>query len=334
MAYKKPLVVPYVPGLPSLPIYVADDRKIFQKHGLDPQLTNVGGDFGNAVRNVAEGKADLTFAAFFFVLETAVQIPDSLFVLQHNVDSKAIPTVYGLLVKEDSKIQEPKDLKAKNVAVFPAQPPNTQQGLFEAYVHSLADKVTALPLPKPSDPNLFAGIEALAKGDVEAVLTLEPIASLGALQIKGRLVGATPMGEVLVRIPTGAAVVNRKKYRNDPEFTRRVAAAPDEAVDHIRTNPHLMAEVYTNPKYGTLPKEAEELGHRFVLHYWKCSEIRGTEIQHAQEYADYLAKHGVLTASIDVDPLYFVCHDRCSRRRFAVPEWVRSLRVPPWLGHR
>lgn len=298
MAKKQTLTVHYVPGLPGLPIYVADHLKIFQKHGLDPELTNVGGDFGGAVHDVAEGKVDLTFVAFFFVQETAIHNPGSLLVLQHNLDVEATPTVYGLVVRKDSKIRKPKDLKGKTVAVFPAQAPGARQSLFEAYVHSLAENVDARPI----NTNPFAGVEALAKGDVDALLTLEPIASIGAAQIGGRLVGETPMVEVLEIIPTGAAVVSRKRYESDPGFTQKIRASLDEAVDYIRATPDVVTEVY--PKYGCIPEEFKHLGKQFVLSFWKSTEIRRKEIRTSQAYADYLKENGVLTGGLDVRTLY------------------------------
>ncbi len=295
----KKLRVPYVPGLPSLPIYVADDQKIFQKYGFKPKLTNVGGDFGNAVKNVAEGKADLTFVATFFVLETAIKNPGSLLIPQHEVCTKVPPTVYGLLVKKGSKIRKPKQIRGKKVAVFPAQAPGTKQGLFEAYAYSLAKDLKAFPIN--TDP--FAGVVALAEGKVDALLTLEPIASIGAETIGGRLVGKAPLAEVLPVIPTGAAVVSKKRSVSNPKFTRGITAALDDAVDFIRaSSPDLIAKIYT--KYGSLPPQFQYLADRFVLNYWKSTEIGKSQIGSSQTYADYLRKNGVITGSIKVKSLY------------------------------
>jgi hypothetical protein len=40
----KPLRIAVIPDIPVLPIFVADDQKLFQKYGLESQLTLLGPD--------------------------------------------------------------------------------------------------------------------------------------------------------------------------------------------------------------------------------------------------------------------------------------------------
>ncbi len=293
------LRIPYIPGLPSLPIFVADDRKIFQKHGLDPELTNVFADTGGAVEEVAAGKADLTFPAFFFVLEKAIRSPGSLLVLQHQVDTNVAPTFCGLTVGHKSGINTVADLAGKKVGVFPAKVPAAGRHLFEAYAHSLAKNVDVVPIA-PTSPDVPPGIAELAKGEIAALLTAQPIATFAHLQGAGKQISETPMaGSFPTAAPTSAAIATAKK---DPAYTRAIAEALDEAIDIIRKEPDSMGGVYI--KYQAMPPNTEQLGNHLVMKYWKSSEIGEQQLSISQVYADYLTKNGVITGSIDVDSLY------------------------------
>ncbi len=325
------LRIPYIPGLPSLPIFVADDRKIFQKHGLEPELTNVQADTGGAVNDVAEGKADLTFPAFFFVLEKAIQSPGSLLVLQHNIDTNVAPTFYGLTAGNKSGIKTVADIAGKKVGVFAAKVPAARQHLFEAYAHSVAEKVDAIPM-EPTSPEVPPGIVELAKGKVDALLTAQPIAIFAQLQGAGKQISETPVaGPFPTVIPTSAAITTAKTAEEDPAYARAIAEALDEAVDIIRKEPDSMGEMYI--KYQAMPPESEALGNHLVLQFWKSTEIGESEIQISQVYADYLTENGVITGPIDVDSLYPSDDSvECSRPRLTVPDWVWNMRVPPWLA--
>ncbi len=287
--------VSYVPSLPSLPLFVADDQGLFAKHGLEPKLENKGFDVPGAVGAVLTGQADVTYVAYFAILATELQNPGSCSVLQHEVDEPAKPSVYALLARPGAGISSVKDLKGKKLGVF-------GRGFFEAYArtmirHAALDpgEVTIVPIDPPLPEAQFG---ALAQGEIDALLTLEPIGTIAEVQNVAVSVDRSPLSPaVLPHIPTGAALASRKSAGERADFIRAVADALDDAVDFIDGNPGQMGRIYE--KYQVVPPP---LGGRLpTLQFWTSAKVK---VNTCQRYADYLADNGVLPGKIDVAPLY------------------------------
>jgi ABC-type nitrate/sulfonate/bicarbonate transport system substrate-binding protein len=314
----KTLRIAIVPGLPSLPIYIADDQKLFQKYGLKPKLENLGADFGAAVKGVAAGKYDLTSVASFLVYATEIQSPGTFVVLSHDIDAAQYPCIYALVGNKDAGIKSIADLTGKKLGIFPT-PPTFENGsqLFEGYARALIRSAGINPsdveivVPDLSgDPSQLIAqqIGALAQGHIHAYLTLEPIAAIAVTVGAGVYVDRSALTpSVLEQIPMGAFIASRKRLKKRPKFVRRISCAIDEAIDYIRK--HSTPNVYARSmdaiylKYGVIPPNipVAVAGISPILHFWKRKEI---DISVCQKYADHLAAENVISKKLNVKPLY------------------------------
>lgn len=111
--------IAYLPIIPDLPIFVANDQGFFEEQGLDPVMTKVSGSGNQVIETLARGDADFAYLAYSTILQAEQQAPGSFVVLHHNVDSKAHPGLYALVAKDGAGIESAADLRGKKIGTFP-----------------------------------------------------------------------------------------------------------------------------------------------------------------------------------------------------------------------
>ncbi|GAB6039474.1 ABC transporter substrate-binding protein [Endothiovibrio diazotrophicus] len=285
--------VAYLPIIPDLPIFVAHERGLFEKHGLRPTLKKVAGSGNQVLETLARGDADFAYLAYSTVLEGELQAPGSFMVLQHNIDSNEYPGLYALIVSPKSGISSVHDLRNRTIGTFPGAAMLVLTKLMlsaEGIQPGPEARIVQLAPP--------AQVSALQTGQVDALLALEPIGALAVNAGVGAYADHWPLTpRVSPLIPTGGSVVMKEAYKTRRDYVLNIATAIDEAIDFIRQHPEMMSEYYV--KYCDVPETvAKKLP---VLHFWKSTEI---EVEAAQAYANLLANEGVLARPINVSAMY------------------------------
>ncbi len=287
------LRVAYLPIIPDLPLFVAQEQGIFKKHGLAPELKKIAGSGNQVLETLSRGDADLAYLAYSTVLEAEQQAPGTFVILQHNVDAKEFPSLYALVASSSSGIRSVSDLKGKAIGTFPGAAMLVLTKLMlTAEGLDLGKDIRIVQLAPP------AQVAALKTGQVVALLALEPNGAFAVSAGAGEYVDRWPLTPRVAKvIPTGGSVVLRQTFEMRPDYAKKIVAAIDEAIDFIRAHPRTAASYYV--KYADVPEAvAEKLP---VLHYWKSTE---TDVQVCQAYANLLNRHNVLRAPLDVRTLY------------------------------
>lgn len=285
--------VAYLPIIPDLPLFVAQEHGLFKKHGLEASLKKIAGSGNQVIESLSRGDADFAYLAYSTILEAEQQAPGSFVVLQHNVDSREFPSLYALVASPKSGIHSVSDLKGKTIGTFPgaAMLVLTKLMLSAEGIDPGKDvRITQLAPP--------AQVAALQTDQVNALLALEPIGAFAVHAGAGEYVDRWPLTPRVARvIPTGGSVVLRKTHQTRSDYVKKIIMAIDEAIEFIRSHPDTAAACYV--KYCDVPEDvAKELP---VLHFWKSGEA---DLQICQDYADLLQREGGLRAQTNVRTLY------------------------------
>lgn len=158
--------IAYVPGLAGAPLIFADQQKIFEKHGLDVELTPTT---NLAILAPALGRQyDIVYATPADLLQSANRNLPITVVSGHYRETSASPQTM-LVVSKGSDISAVADLRGKRVAV-----PTLAGTLYASLQSELkdaglgADDVTAVEVPFPNM------LDQLKAGAVDAILTAQP----------------------------------------------------------------------------------------------------------------------------------------------------------------
>jgi NitT/TauT family transport system substrate-binding protein len=218
----------------SLPIFVAQERGLFRKHGIDAKLEmyDTGQSLGQAL---AEGRIDVGgYFAFPISFNGMLRTKRRLYFVTLQQEDR-INRISFFLRKKTPPGQKPeitsvKDLKGKRVGILPTI-------VYRATLEALLRKSGVDPADvtiQPTDPMLQA--QLLAHGGVDALYTNDPAATsaiaAGVAEVvdPNRSESAELYGEPY---PFGTFYISQEWTAAHPALARAVAAALDEAVTYI-----------------------------------------------------------------------------------------------------
>lgn len=138
----------------------------------------------------------------------------------------------GIVVKNDSKIKEIKDLSNKRVGGFPGTTANV---FLMTYFKQLYPN---LPLPNyvPLTPNLH--IQSLEANQIDALFAYEPVLTTGKVKNNFRQISASIYGSQFNPCPIGVGALNQHWYSQNTETAKSFLVAIDKAIDFINQNPN------------------------------------------------------------------------------------------------
>lgn len=168
----KKLRVGYIRIVNCSAIFIAHDRGYFREEGIEVELIPlIGGE--KIMTALREGKVEIGFsnvASTIFGFDDGAKFVS---IVGGAAQDSSCP-VHGIFVRADGAIQTVADLANTKVAV------NTNRAIDEVMVPPLVEKYGADPsgirfVPIPF-PEMFA---ALDRGDVDAVVQIEPFVTIG-----------------------------------------------------------------------------------------------------------------------------------------------------------
>jgi NitT/TauT family transport system substrate-binding protein len=218
----------------SLPIFVAQERGLFRKHGIDAKLEmyDTGQSLGQAL---AEGKIDVGgYFAFPISFNGMLRTKRRLYFLTLQQEDRVNRISFFLRRKtppgQKPQITSVKDLKGKRVGILPTI-------VYKATLEALLRKSGVDPASvtiQPTDPMLQA--QLLASGGVDALYTNDPAATgaiaAGIAEVvdPNHSESAALYGEPF---PFGTFYISQEWAAANPALTRAIAAALDEAIAYI-----------------------------------------------------------------------------------------------------
>jgi NitT/TauT family transport system substrate-binding protein len=221
-----------LPIVEGLPLYVAIDNGYFKDAGINVEYTRF--DAPNQIIDaVMAGKIDMVAPSGAMGISAVADSknPGKLKIYSAGGGDKNIP-VTGLFAGNNTNIKSIQDLKGKKLGTLAGiQWRTISIEILKRNGLEVGKDVTLVELA----PGLHS--TALASGEVDAVLTLEPNLAV----IKDKKIGIeilpTPTQEIANPFYNTAGIINVQFVKNHPELAKKVIQILDKANKEIRSNP-------------------------------------------------------------------------------------------------
>ncbi len=204
-------------------IWLADSEGFFVKYGLKADVTGYESGVA-AVEALMAGNQDIATAA------------DSVFVnktFEHKTDMAILAEIarsdsFAIVVRKDSGISAPIDLKGRRIALTSQTPSQYFLDRYLVYQHIDPRTVMLVNLPP------LKLIEAITEGSIEAVITWEPY----VWQIEQKLAGKTISWPAQAEQQFHFLLISASEFTEKrPETAKKLIQALAEAEDLIRKDP-------------------------------------------------------------------------------------------------
>ena len=273
----------------NLPLFVALENGYFDEVGLD--IKTVRFETSNQmVDALVTGRIDVETAASSSVVVTVAQtINEQIYVFMLNAFTPD-DFLSSILVKNGSGLDSIQNLQGKKVGTFPGS-------TMRVYTELLFKKFGIQPF-EIIQLTPATQLGALENGSVDALVTLEPLGTLGEIKgIATRIEKGPIEKHVLNPWVAGTHSFSGSFLREHSAEAQLIQEALYKAVDYILDQPDLAKE-------AMLPYTAvtnESLAKKLTLpNYWKRSEMN---ISDFQQMADTLLENGIIDKRVDVSEL-------------------------------
>jgi NitT/TauT family transport system substrate-binding protein len=293
----KNVKIAYIGVVQGLPLYLAMEKGYFNESGItvealkvdSPQLLTDtlvagGADFG------APGTAAGITAIIDYKSPGTLQI----FALIGG-DEAHINDV--LVVKKNSTVKSVEDLKGKNIGILP--------GIQFRTIAQHVLNESGIGINEVNIIELAAGLQvpALASGQVDAVLGLEPTRTIAINKGVGQDLVLHPMVKYISDPWYGAVGVVRGEFaKENPETTKKVIAVLDRAINEIKANPDEARKylVGYTPLYENLIKSVP------IPIFKTSNQITSDDVESLQKFFDIFTKYKVIDGKVDAKGLLYL----------------------------
>lgn len=282
----QPILAGYLPHHGYLPLFVAEDKGLFEKNGLDVELRRF--DSSNSlITAFINGDIEVAPVATSAALVTEARDPGIFRIFAFSSETPD-GHLTSLVARPDSGIEAITDLKGRKVGIWPGP---AAKALFLEFFEKAALKESDIHLQPLAPPTQIA---ALTSGTVDALATYEPIATLATRGGGAKFLEQGPI-ERHVLSPTqgGAWLIRTAFVESSPESAAGFVRSIFEAIDVIRDDPR-SAYVDTIRFTGNDEETARSLT---IIPYSKAGEI---DFEAVDRYEEIMIKHGVLSMPVEL----------------------------------
>ncbi len=284
--------VAYLPIIPSLPLFVAQEQGLFDKEDLrlQPIALSSSNDLVNAL---VAGQADiLPGTSLVPIIQLEIHSPGRVRIFSHSRmnDSNALDKI---IVKEASPIHAVEGLRGKKIGVFPGTAPSHMLSAF--FKKHGVDPATISMVQLPPQ----AQIASLESGAVDALFAYEPVTTTALVHGGYRQLFGSVYADLLNPCPIGASVITREFERNHAQAAAGAVRALQHGVDYMAAHPAESRALLA--KYIKLPPEIAARVN--VADVTLSNQV---DIANLQQFIDLLYQIGEIPEKIDahrlVDP--------------------------------
>jgi NitT/TauT family transport system substrate-binding protein len=223
----------YMPSDHSAAIFVGKAKGIYEKYGLNIQLTQFSAG-GPIMTQMGSGTLDLGFAG----------VPPIISAVDNGVPVKIVAALQGngsgIIVGKNSGIKAAADLKGKKIAV-----PNKGsiqdimlRQLLKQNNISYDNDVTVNNVPVGQMPG------AVDAGTVDAAFTWEPYVSMTAMKNMGDILLRSE--QIMANHPCCAVATSDTMIQQYPDTLKTFFKAHKEATDFVLSNPQETAQIISS----------------------------------------------------------------------------------------
>lgn len=281
----------YLPIAADLPLFVASEKGLFSRRGLDVEMVRFESSplMGTAFVNKSLDAAASIAATVAFSTETRDPGRFRIFMVDANTPEAPLS---AMLTLPSSGITRVEDLRKKKVGIFPGSNAALVFGLV-LKKHGLDPKkdLTLVELPAGSQ------LQALAGGQIDALCTWEPIATQAVLDYNAvNFYPAAVEKEVVNPYNAGVWLLATDYIQQHPTVSRKLVDAFDESLDYMRKNPGDAKKALV--RYASIaPHVADKME---CLRFWKLAEVRPDVFQ---RFSEIVHEGGLISKRIDAPSL-------------------------------
>jgi NitT/TauT family transport system substrate-binding protein len=249
------VAIGYPPATDFLPVYVAKDKGLFDKHNIDATLTRLP-VVTNIPPAIVSGSIQIGMTTVPVLLQAVDGGLDFVIIAGAAHHTKASPFI-SLLARKDMRIEKPGDLAGKKVGV-PGINSVIDVMLRKWLINNKVPlkQVTFIEAPLPQLPDL------LKVGTVDLVAIVEPFRSRITTGDIGYIAGEY-FGEVDPDVLVSAWIATGDWAKKNPETIKGFRAAVDEGLAFIRANPEQAKEIekkylgFNSPRFPAFENKAK-----------------------------------------------------------------------------
>lgn len=285
--------IAYLPVIQALPLFLAIQKGYFKEAGLEVEAVRFENP-NQIIDSLLSGNVDFgsTSAATGITAISQFRNPDSLKIFALSGGSLPNHLDHSLLVKKNSSISNIQGLKGKTLATLPGiQWRTIATAILKRNGLQPGKNVELVQLMLPLQ------LEALASGQVDAILTLEPIVTIGKLQNIARdLIPGAAAKFIADPFFAGCGVVPTPFAAKHPETTTALLKIFNKAIEDIRQHPDEARQYLKN----FTPLNDQQI-KAIPLPLWKMvSELQPEDLQAAQKFIDIFTQYGVISGKVDI----------------------------------
>lgn len=221
------LKVAYVSLAVSAPYFVAKDKGMFERRGLDVELIPMRG-VADVLPSLISGSIDIGMMPISSMLQAADSGVD-LVALSGVGIVRAGSKEGALVARQDSGIKEPKDLKGKKVLLINIG--SVSQILFEKWLQTNNMSRADIATIQYSEASLPQMVDILKTGTVDAATPAEPFVT-AAVRSGSAYVVSHFLGELPDGTPIMVNGMTRTWLTKNPKVAEDFKAAVAEAVTY------------------------------------------------------------------------------------------------------
>lgn len=288
---KVTLLLDWHPNVDHAPLYVAQEKKLFEKHGLSVELL-WGEDPDAPLKLVAAEKYPF-----------AVSYQQSVTIARASKEELPVKSI-GLLVEhplntisflKKSGIKTPADFKGKKI------------GYTVAPLDVLLFNAIAANAGLKEDDYELIGIGTnilvpLISGQIDAVIGPFRNYEINLLKLKGEEADFFPLEKHGIPDYYELVIITNDAYlEKHPETAKKLMMAIQEAIKFTKKNPDKALELFfqANPKAS---KELEELAFRDTIDLFATTQIQSAEKWDA--FTKFALEKGLITKSVKSKDLF------------------------------
>lgn len=216
-------------------LFVAKDKGIFEKNGLDVSLTNMNKPSDHPAALVS-GSMDIGYASPLAIVQANQNGLDLVALGAVARETKAHPDV-GIVVRKGSGIASAKDLAGKKVAVSAIN-----SNLHLMLVYWLKQQGVDTSKMQFVEVPMGSGADALRGGSIDAMAIIEPFLTKAVKGGAGELI-ANYIAEVEPGALMGVWTATRSFAEGNRDAVQKFNTSMVEALDYVGKHPEAIAEV-------------------------------------------------------------------------------------------
>lgn len=292
--YNKVISVGYPPVSTSLPLFVAIEEGLFDKRGLT--VNPVRFETANQiVEALVTDRIDATSVCADYPLLSVATLKSDTFKIYAWEMLDTTIAFDMILAKRGSNIKTLADLDGKTIATYPGSQLKHYLGLILSNALDFTPNTTIVEMAPANH------ISALASGSVDALFTLEPLATIALVNEVAQVVSTSPISKYIgdgEPMPAASFAVSTSFTSKHPEISKSFVNAMWEAIALINEDQEKYRYLY--PKFTAITaKLAERIP---VTHFATVADM---DFKLFQKEIDILFQADLLEKNIRAEDLIY-----------------------------